>query len=74
MNCNLGKHIRPEGWHNWGKKSNEETARYMEYNNSGEGAATTGRASWAKQLTKKEAAKITPATVFAITTEWDPTK
>lgn len=72
MNCELGRHIRPEGWHNWGKQSNEETARYLEYNNSGPGAATTDRAPWTKQLTKKEAAKITPAEVFSINTTWEP--
>lgn len=59
MNCELGKHIVPAGWHNWGKKSNEETARYQEYNNTGAGADTNARTSWSRQLTKKEAAKIT---------------
>ena len=29
MNCYLGKHIRPEGWHNWGNPQNEQTARYF---------------------------------------------
>ncbi len=38
IECELGKHIVPAGWHNWGKQSNEETARYMEYKNTGEGA------------------------------------
>ena len=27
MNCYLGKHIRPEGWHNWGNPQNEQTDR-----------------------------------------------
>lgn len=59
MNCDLPKGIRDIGWHNWGKKENEETARYMEYNNRGEGAVTKDRFPWIKILTKKEAAKIT---------------
>lgn len=59
MNCELGSHIQPAGWHNWGKESNEKTARYLEYNNTGAGASTKDRAAWSKQLTKKEAAKIT---------------
>ncbi len=70
MNCELGKHIRPEGWHNWGKKDNESTARYLEYNNTGEGADKSNRAVWAKQLPKKEAQKITPETVFNQETKW----
>ena len=72
MNCELGRHIRPEGWHNWGKESNEKTARYMEYNNRGEGAATSKRCGWSKQLTKKEAAKITLEEVFSQSTSWVP--
>lgn len=70
MNCELGKHIRPEGWHNWGKKENEQTARYLEYNNTGDGADKTNRVAWSKQLTKKEAQKITPEMVFNQETKW----
>lgn len=72
MNCELGSHIVPCGWHNWGKASNEETARYAEYNNSGAGASTKDRASWSKQLTKKEAAKVTLENVFKIDNSWIP--
>ena len=69
MNCDLGRHIRPEGWHHW-EKQREQTARYLEYNNRGEGAATKGRAAWSRQLTKKEAELITPASVFNFKSEW----
>ena len=72
MNCELGKHIVPAGWHNWGNAANEQTARYLEYNNSGEGAATTQRAPWSRQLSKKEAAAITPQQVFRIESQWMP--
>lgn len=74
MNCELGKHILPTGWENWGNKANEQTARYYEYNNRGEGAAKMDkkgnaieRVAWAKQLTKKEAQKITLQEVFGDT-------
>ena len=70
MNCDLGRHIRPEGWHHW-EQHREQTARYMEYNNRGEGANTKTRVNWSKQLTKKEAAQITLATVFN-DTSWLP--
>ena len=72
MNCELGRHIVPAGWHNWGNAANEQTARYLEYNNSGEGAATTQRAPWSRQLSKKEAAAITPQRVFKIESQWMP--
>lgn len=71
MNCELGKHIRPEGWHPW-QKSREQTARYMEYNNRGEGAATQSRAPWSKQLTKKEAQKMTLEAVMTVADTWLP--
>ncbi len=74
MNCELGKHIQPQGWYNWGKVSNEQTARYMEYNNQGEGAMTKNRVIWSKQLTKKEIKDITLATVFQINDDWNPIK
>ena len=64
MDCELGKHIRPEGWHNWNNTKNEETARYAEYGNKGEGASTKNRVKWSKQLSKKEAAKVTLLDAF----------
>ncbi|MCH5311098.1 MAG: pectin esterase [Prevotella sp.] len=71
MNCDLGKHICPEGWHCW-QKERENTARYMEYNNRGEGTKNTNRVAWSKQLTKKEAASITIQNVFNINDSWIP--
>jgi pectin methylesterase-like acyl-CoA thioesterase len=73
MNCELPRQIRPEGWHNW-QKEREKTARYLEYNNRGEGAATDKRASWSRQLTKKEAQQITLENVFRINNTWNPEK
>jgi len=70
MNCELGSHMRPEGWHNWGNPANEQTARYLEYNNSGPGADKSSRVGWSRQLTKKEAAAITPEKVFNISNQW----
>lgn len=65
MNCEFGSHIRPEGWHHW-QKEREQTARYMEYNNSGPGADTKSRVPWSNQLTKKEAQKIAMEEVIKI--------
>ena len=71
MNCELPAQIRPEGWHHW-EKHREQTARYMEYNNRGPGAATNQRVAWSRQLTKKEAQQITPERVFTNKNEWTP--
>ena len=71
MHCNLPKQIRPEGWHNW-QKEREQTARYLEFENTGEGAAIDKRVTWSHQLTKKEAKAITPEKVFQRNEEWHP--
>jgi len=70
MNCEMGGHIRPEGWHNWGNPKNEQTARYMEFNNSGDGSSTKRRVNWVKILSLQEAEKITLNTVFPDLNSW----
>lgn len=73
MNCELGSHIAAEGWQNWKDyhdPAEEGTVRYQEYNNYGPGADNTQRVSWSRQLTKKEADAITPATVFSQDIDW----
>ena len=71
MNCELPRQIRPEGWHQWRPEA-VKTARYMEYNNRGEGAATDQRVPWSRQLTKKEAQQVTLERVFSINDTWTP--
>ena len=64
MHCSLPGQIRPEGWHHW-QKEREQTARYMEFENTGEGAASGQRVAWSRQLSKKEAALVTMENVFS---------
>lgn len=71
MHCQLPREILPEGWHHWREEA-KQTARYMEYDNYGEGAATKGRVNWSRQLTKKEAQAITLERVFSISDTWTP--
>ncbi|MEN6588808.1 MAG: pectinesterase family protein [Proteiniphilum sp.] len=58
MNCSLPGVIHPQGWHNWGKPENEQTARYAEYNNHGEGSRTAERVAWSKILSPDEGEAI----------------
>ncbi|MFO1488376.1 MAG: pectinesterase family protein [Verrucomicrobiota bacterium] len=74
LNCELGAHIRPEGWHNWGKVENESTARYAEYGSTGPGAATAARVKWAKTLTDAEATQYTVGNILAGSDGWSPFK
>ena len=50
--------------------TNEQTARYLEYNNRGEGADISRRVSWAKVLTRDEADRIKIDVVFPDLKEW----
>jgi pectinesterase len=69
INCNLGKLIKPEGWHNWGKESNEKTAFYAEYNSSGKGASPKNRVPWAHQLATSELQEYSLIKIFD---GWNP--
>ena len=71
MHCSLPAQIRPEGWHRW-EPQREKTARYLEYENTGAGADRANRVPWSKQLTKKEAEKVTIDNVFARSDNWNP--
>jgi pectin methylesterase-like acyl-CoA thioesterase len=71
MHCTLPSQIRPEGWHHW-QKEREQTARYLEFENTGEGAAIDKRVTWSHQLSKKEAKEITLEKVFQRNEEWRP--
>ena len=64
MHCSLPRQIRPEGWHHWREEA-KQTARYLEYENTGEGANPSERVGWSRQLTKKEAAQVTLQNVLA---------
>lgn len=73
INCELGSHIRAEGWDPWsGDKmfpDKEKTAFYAEYKNFGPGADVSKRVAWSKQLTKKEAKQYTMKNIFR---DWTP--
>ena len=71
MNCELPRQILPEGWHQWRPEA-VKTARYMEYNNRGEGAANGQRVGWSRQLTRKEAEQVTMKSVFTREDTWIP--
>jgi pectinesterase len=72
VNCEMGEHIRPEGWHNWNKPEAEKTARYSEYNSMGPGANPASRVAWSHQLTKAEAELLTPRNVLKGFDNWNP--
>jgi len=72
INCHLGDHILPEGWHNWNKPYAEKTAFYAEYGSKGPGAASEGeRVRWSHTLKTKDLKKYTPQNVLQCGSEQD---
>lgn len=67
INCELGAHIHPAGWHDWNKTHGH--FYYGEYNSFGAGASPDTRADFSRQLTDSEAAIYTAETVF---NGWNP--
>lgn len=57
LNCSMGAHICPEGWHNWSKPEAEQLTRYEEYGSTGEGGGVERRVKWAHNLSAQEAAE-----------------
>ncbi len=57
IHCEMGGHIRTEGWDNWSSPAREKTTFYAEYDNSGPGADLKGRVKWSHKLSKKQAKK-----------------
>lgn len=57
LHCEIGAHIRPEGWQDWGKPHGH--FYYGEYDCYGPGADTKDRADFSCQLTKEEAVGYT---------------
>lgn len=66
--------VRPEGWHNWSKPEAEKTAFYAEFGSTGGGARPSERVLWARSLTAKEVAALTPEKVLAGTDRWNPSQ
>jgi pectinesterase len=72
LNTEMSGVVRPEGWNDWKKTETHETARYAEFGSTGPGGNSKQRVDWSKQLTKAEAAAITPEKVLGGADGWNP--
>jgi pectinesterase len=72
LNCEIGAHIKPEGWQNWNKTENYKTTRYSEYHCTGPGADRSKRVEWSKELTDEEAEKYTIPNILGGSDNWNP--
>ena len=76
LNCEMGDHIKPEGWQHWNDMTeghDGKTSRYSEYKSTGPGANPEKRVDWSHQLTDDEAKKYTIDAILGGDDHWDPT-
>lgn len=71
INCKMGDHIRPEGWHNWSKPEAESTVFYAEHHSTGPGANPDQRVSWSKQMSAGESGTYTVSKVLGGYDNWE---
>lgn len=74
LNSEMGAHIFPEGWNNWGKTENEKTAYFAEFNSKGAGAKMSERVKWIHQLSKNEAKQFKTEDFLKGKDGWNPKK
>jgi pectinesterase len=80
LNCEIGAHIKSDGWSTWNDNTNHLTSYYAEYKSTGPGANPGKRLSWTHQLTDTEAARYTRENIFKANTtrattlkgDWNP--
>ena len=77
INCELGSHILPEGWHDWEKEGKPDTKKnsyYAEWGSYGPGAQGP-RVKWAHTLKEKDLKEYTFEKVMYQSQDgivWDP--
>ena len=72
INTELPADVRPSGWDNWGKASNEHTAYYAEWGSTGAGANPPARVPWSHQLTATQVKQFLPAKFLRGRDHWNP--
>ncbi|MFP4979231.1 pectinesterase family protein [Paenibacillus sp. CN-4] len=70
IDCEMGGHIRREGWHDWDKASAWTTVRYGEAGSHGPGANDAGRTAWSRRMSEKELEAYTLEACFDGDTSW----
>lgn len=70
INCWMGAHIHPKGWHNWDQPHREKTCLFVEYNSRGPGANLQERVAWAKTLSEEELPVYSPENILAHSDSW----
>ncbi len=72
LNCEIGAHIRSEGWDDWNRPQDHETVFYAEYQSTGPSSDMEKRPGWVHKLTHAEASQYTRELVLRGNDGWCP--
>jgi pectinesterase len=72
LNTDMSAVVRGAGWHNWDRPEREKTTRYREYASRGPGGDVAARVPWARQLSNRDAAALSPKVVLGGSDNWNP--
>ena len=72
IGCELGENLWPQGWTEWRGETHHQTARFVEYKNTGPGAHPDKRPPWTRQLSDAEAKSYTVENILSGTDGWNP--
>lgn len=72
LNTELHQDVAPAGWSAWGKRNDEASTFYAEFQSRGPGAHPTDRVPWSHQLTAAQAKQFEPATFLSGSDHWNP--
>jgi len=64
IDCEMGRHILQQGWHNWDHPERQKTVYYGEFNSKGPTTSPANRVGWSHQLSRKESGKYRIQTIF----------
>lgn len=70
IDCYMGEHIRPEGWHDWNKPQARNTAFYAEYGSHGPSGDMAHRPAWINRLPKESLSFYDPEKVLGQNEPW----
>lgn len=72
LRCQIGPHIKDEGWDDWGKELAHTTSFFAEYGCKGPGAGLDARPNWCHVLSEEDAKAYTREHVLKGEDGWNP--
>lgn len=72
VNCSMGEHIHPQGFHDWNKQDSHAVSFFAELGSTGPGSTQSGRAKWCHQISQDQSKYYTRQAVLSGHDKWTP--